>query len=383
MNDVFLTGHHIRCAPGDEPDTILARIFAGDRTFCRMHPALGIPVFRMSGAEDEAVPARRRALALLRDSAERAFGSDLPYFAKRVRTGLILGTTGGVQFDHTPYYDAVRRGFPPCGPVAEFTSGSLAEILAEEFGLTGPVMTVSNTCVSSADAVGTAAQWIRAGVCDAVLAAALDLATLMPCAGFLTLGAASAGPCRPFDRDRDGMNVGEGAGCLLLESADCLHGRNETARFRLRGYGAAGDAWHLTAPHPEGEGLTRAMSAALKEAAVRPDEIAFINAHGTGTRANDAAEVHAFSRVFGQVRYFSTKGVTGHALGASALLELVFTMHMLRERRIPASAGCATPDETLEFPPVMKEESVSGPLAMSTSLSFGGCNSALIVERMD
>lgn len=382
MNDVFLTAHHIRCAPGDDPGDILARIFAGDRTACTIHPVLGIPVFRMR-SDDDHLPLRDRALTLLRDSADRTFGADRPYFAGKVRTGLILGTTGGVQFDHTPYYDAIRRGLPPQGPIRDFTSGSLAEILAEDFRLTGPVMTISNTCVSGADAVGTAAQWIRAGVCDAVLACALDLATIMPCAGFLTLGAASSSPCRPFDRNRDGMNVGEGAGCLLLESADCLRGRSGPAEFRLRGYGAAGDAWHLTAPHPEGEGLTRAMRAALKEAAAAPEEIAFINAHGTGTRANDAAEVRAFSRVFGSVRYFSTKGVTGHALGAAALLELVFTMHMLREGRIPASPGCGEPDETLEIAPVMKEETVSGKLAMSTSLSFGGCNSALIVERMD
>ncbi|MEK7270330.1 MAG: hypothetical protein AAB215_05220 [Planctomycetota bacterium] len=190
--------------------------------------------------------------------------------------------------------------------------------------------------------------------------------------------------CAPFDRNRQGLNLGEGAGILILESADSACRRGIRPDLRLAGYGSASDAYHLTAPRPDGSGLETALRVALSEAGITPGDTAFVNAHGTATRENDKVEGAVLARVFGRdVRFLSTKGLTGHTLGAAGALEAAFTAAALREGWIPASAGCVEPDPEIPASPVRERTAIHGRWAASTSLAFGGVNSAVIIGLAD
>jgi len=202
-------------------------------------------------------------------------------------------------------------------------------------------------------------------------------------AGFWSLGVTSTQPCAPFDRDRSGLNLGEGAGILILESDShaSRHGRKH--QCAIAGFGAACDAHHLTAPHPEGRGLDAAIRTALNQASIDPSQVAFINAHGTATADNDRAEGKVFERIFGrEVRFLSTKGYTGHSLGAAGGLESAFTALGLQHGWIPASAGFVNQADDIPVAPVSRRTEILGEYALSTSLAFGGNNSALLIRRM-
>jgi len=244
-------------------------------------------------------------------------------------------------------------------------------------------MTVVNACSSGTDAIGVAASWIRAGLCDLAIAGGADEMYRVPVAGFWSLGVMSSQLCAPFDRDRAGLNLGEGAGILVLTSDKFGRDRNIPPVFELAGFGSSCDAHHLTAPHPDGRGLDAAIRTALSQAGIAPSQIAFINAHGTGTLDNDRVEGKVIDRIFGHdIPFLSTKGYTGHTLGAAGGLEAVFTLLGLRERWIPASAGFDNAADDVPIAPVAKQTSVFGEYALSTSLAFGGNNSALIIRRM-
>ena len=244
-------------------------------------------------------------------------------------------------------------------------------------------MTVSNACASGTDAAGIAQLWLSAGLCDLVLVVGVDELNRIPVAGFHALGVASPEPCRPFDRDRKGLNLGEGAGCLILETPEHAAKRGVKPDIELLSYGSACDAYHPTSPHPEGRGLETAIRTALALAEVQPGRIAFLNAHGTSTSANDSCESAVFSRVFGEkVRFLSTKGHTGHTLGAAGTLELVFSVLMLRRGEISASRGFENPDPELPVSPVSSNTILENPeFALSTSLAFGGSNAAAVIRR--
>jgi 3-oxoacyl-(acyl-carrier-protein) synthase len=244
-------------------------------------------------------------------------------------------------------------------------------------------MTIVNACSSGTDSIGVAASWIRAGLCDWALAGGADEMNRVAMAGFWSLGVMSSEPCAPFDRDRAGLNLGEGAGIVLLESAAHAKKRGIQHAFELAGFGAACDAHHLTAPHPEGRGLNLAIRAALSQAQIEASQVSFINAHGTATIENDRAEGKCLAGMFGsKVPVLSTKGYTGHTLGAAGGLEAVFTLLGLREGWIPRSMGFENPAEDVPIIPVSRRTTINGDYAMSTSLAFGGNNSALLIRRV-
>jgi 3-oxoacyl-[acyl-carrier-protein] synthase-1/3-oxoacyl-[acyl-carrier-protein] synthase II len=192
---------------------------------------------------------------------------------------------------------------------------------------------------------------------------------------------ADAEPVRPFDRRRRGLNLGEGAGILVLESEALARRRPGRVRASVLGYGGACDAHHLTAPHPEGAGLKRALREALAACGGRSGEIAFVNAHGTGTPDNDRVESRTLAEALPGVPFFSTKGFTGHTLGASGGIEAAFTLACLEEGRIPASAGFPEPDPELPASPVRETTATPGRLALSQSLAFGGNNAVIVFEK--
>jgi len=391
MDDtLYINGYAVDCALGKDPGEVAERLFADDpEVSIRRHPELDIPFFTMDGYDGRGF-IHSAAFAVCHDAARDALAMAFPETGvppRELKVGCVVGTTGDVQFGDLEFYKALKAGLPPDDKIRDFTSGTIAERLVRKYGFSGPALTISNTCVSGADAVLLGALWIESGLCDAVIALGVDLTTLMCLAGFRTLGAASAERCRPFDAARSGMNVGEGCGCVVLRRGglpEAVERSWATPEFKFLGGGSSCDAYHLTAPHPEGLGLQQAIRKALAMSGVSPRDIAFVNAHGTGTLANDACEAKALKAIFGgEIPFFSTKGLTGHTLGASGVLELIFTMLCLKARRIPASFGCADPAPDLPMAPNLRPREISGSVAMSTSLAFGGYNTALIVERMD
>jgi 3-oxoacyl-(acyl-carrier-protein) synthase len=215
-----------------------------------------------------------------------------------------------------------------------------------------------------------------------VIAGGADEMNRIPFCGFASLGVVSPELCAPFDRGRRGLNLGEGAGVVILESS--RHARERAARTDLgvAGYGSGADAHHLTAPHPEGVGLKASVARALEEAGAGARDVAFVNAHGTATQDNDRVEGRALADILGrEAKIISTKGYTGHTLGAAGGIEAVLAAAGLREGWIPASAGFTEADEDAGIVPLRETTAVSGRFALSTSLAFGGTNAALVISR--
>jgi 3-oxoacyl-[acyl-carrier-protein] synthase-1/3-oxoacyl-[acyl-carrier-protein] synthase II len=253
-------------------------------------------------------------------------------------------------------------------------------MVAQAFGLTGPCQTITNACSSGAVAIGHAAQWIRAGICDAAIAGGADMLCNVIHAGFLSLLITDTSPCRPFDRNRQGLNLGEGAGVVILESRQSAQQRDAPIQAWLCGYGNASDAYHISAPEPSGRGLRQAIDQALRQAGLNPQDVDFINAHGTGTPENDRVEGRLFPEIFPAVPFGSTKGFTGHTLGAAGGIEAVITILCLHDKRIPANIGFDEPDPDFPGRPVIENTPIAGRCGLSDSVAFGGNNAALIFQ---
>ena len=388
-SSIFINGYSLECALGKTLEQAGEKLFAENADVSsQKHPDLGIPFFAMEGfLTREYIHGASffTCLEAVQNALKMAFPqTGIP--PRELRIGCIVGTTGDVQFGDLEFYKALKEERPTDDKIYHFVHGTIAERIVQQYAFTGPALTVSNTCVSGADAVLTGAQWIEADLCDMVIALGVDLVSIMCLAGFYTLGAASLENCKPFDRMRSGMNVGEGCGCVILRRGE-LPAKYEKAfappEFKFSGGGSACDAYHMTAPHPEGAGLQKAIKKALEMSGVSPADLAFVNAHGTGTLANDSSETIALKETLGEkVPFFSTKGITGHTLGAAGILELIFTMLCLKKQMIPQSFGCEEAGEDIALSPNMQLRKISGSAAMSTSLAFGGYNTALIVERV-
>jgi 3-oxoacyl-[acyl-carrier-protein] synthase-1 len=242
-------------------------------------------------------------------------------------------------------------------------------------GLTGPAQTISSACSSSAKVFAAAARFIAAGLCDAAVVGGVDSLALSTLFGFQALDLVSAAPCRPYDVDRDGISLGEAAGFALLEP-----GRE--GPVQMLGYGESSDAWHMSSPHPEGAGAIVAMHTALAEADIDATAVDYVNLHGTASRANDLAEDRAITAVFGTATpVSSTKGYTGHTLGAAGITEALITAMALDEQWLPGTVNCVTVDPALNANIVCKSREQPVSLAMSNSFGFGGSNCALLFGR--
>jgi len=300
------------------------------------------------------------------------------------RVGVVAGTTVGCTFNDEAYYRDWREGARPgLAPVERYLCGNLASFLHAVLGSSGPTAVVTTACASGTDAIGLGREWIAAGRCDVVLAGGADELSRIAYNGFASLQLLDAGPCRPFDQRRQGLNLGEGAGILILESKGHASARGVEPLGWVRGYGAAADAWHPTAPHPEARGLRRAVDHALADAGVEKGEIALVNAHGTATSANDAAEARGLAAILSAaVPVVSTKGMTGHTLGAAGAIEAIFTLLALRRGETGGTVGCGAPDPELSWKPLPEGENVTlaSRVGLSQSLAFGGCNAALVLE---
>jgi len=294
------------------------------------------------------------------------------------RVGLVLGTsTGGLAEGEAAYFHWLSHASAAPGYDFErqHVFGAFTEALARAAGITGPAYTISTACSSSAKVFSSARRLLRSRRCDAVVVGGVDSLCLTTVRGFHSLGVAAPQGSRPFSLERDGMNVGEGAAFLLLE-------RDPTARVHLAGIGESSDAFHMSAPHPEGIGAAQAMRNALADAGLKPSDIDYVNAHGTGTLRNDSAESLAILAVFGaQTPVVSTKSYTGHMLGASGATEALLCIVTIERQFIPANLGVAPrdPELGLHLPEQRMDTRVRR--VLSSSFAFGGSNIALVFEE--
>jgi len=343
---------------------------------------LPYPVFEVPNIPEKWQGNRIRTLSLALCAVEEALDdAQLSDKLSGLRVGVCLGTTVASQLNDIDFYDTYRNtGSAPMGPVDRFLKGNLAEAVAGAIGADGPCCTVVNACSSGSDAIGVALSWLKSGVCDIIIAGGADELNRVPLCGFGSLGIVSDSLCAPFDRDRKGLNLGEGAGIVVLETEPVARQRGKNPLLFLAGYGLTSDAYHLTSPHPDGIGLESALLKSLIDADITPQDVCFVNAHGTATRDNDRVEGMVLARVLGQdIKVLSTKGYTGHTLGAAGGLEAVFTAAALREGWIPSSAGFVNRDDEIPITPVTKKTPIYGHYAISTSLAFGGNNASLVI----
>lgn len=252
--------------------------------------------------------------------------------------------------------------------------------VAELTGLTGPSMTISTACSSSAKIFASAARWMKHGLVDAVLVGGVDSLCLSVMYGFNSLELLSANPCRPFDTDRDGISLGEAACFALLAREDYA----PDAEIELLGYGESTDAYHMSHPHPEGKGAVLAMQQALERAGLAASDVDYVNLHGTASKANDLVETHALDRLFPrQTLASSTKGWTGHALGTAGILEAVITLESMKSGLIPGTLNCREPDPAFRFPILTENTQRPVHISMTNSFGFGGNNASLVFGRID
>jgi 3-oxoacyl-[acyl-carrier-protein] synthase-1 len=299
------------------------------------------------------------------------------------RVGVFIGTsTAGILETEIAY----RRRDPETGRFIEpppyrgaHNPYSVADFVRRYFALTGPAATVSTACSSSAKVFANAQRMIDAGFIDAALVGGVDSLCLTTLYGFASLQLTSTQPCRPFDAQRNGISIGEGAAFALLERT----AQDRTGAIALLGVGESSDAYHMSSPHPEGRGAQQAMRAAMQRAGLGVDDIDYINLHGTATPSNDAAEGHAVHALFGaRVPASSTKGATGHTLGAAGAVEAVIAALALTHDFIPAGVNTQTVDTALPIDYVLANRAAPLRHVLSNSFGFGGTNCSLILGKL-
>lgn len=302
---------------------------------------------------------------------------------------LLVGAVGGGMLEAEQWYWARARGGPTPSRLAALRSvlpASHAEVLGSCLGISGPRQTVVTACSSGAVAFAEAADLIADGVVDVALAGGVDAITRVCYMGFNALKLLDPGPCRPFDRARKGMSIGEGAGVVVLESAERARARGARVYVELAGSAMTTDAYHVTAPEPAGEGMARAMRGALARAGAAPGDVTYANAHGTGTPQNDRIEAFALREVFGGGRLLvsSTKSMIGHTMAAAGSLEAIATILAIVEGVAPPTANLEDPDPDVAFDCVPKTpRRVPITCAISNSFGFGGQNVTLLFRADD
>lgn len=383
-----VTGLGCICAAGTTVEQTMRSLYGGAR-----NPAPPVlvkadidkvsPVFEIyAGLGDEeaarnATRTTQMAIIAAREAIGQA-GLDAATL-KSARVGVIIGTTVGCTLNNEQFCRDYRlHQKPDASPVTRFMANNPALHLAGLFECGGPAVTVANACSSGTDAVGIAKNWIETGLCDIVIAGGSDELCRTTYIGFTCLMITSQEPCRPFDRNRKGLNLGEGAGVLIIENYESARNRGARALAFINGYGSSADAYHPTAPHPDGLGLRRATKMAMTEAGVTPDGVAFINAHGTSTVDNDKVEGKVIADLFpARMPVVSTKSYTGHTLGAAGAIEAIFTIKGLQDGRLPATLGFEEGDGVIT--PTVENTPITGTTAISNSLAFGGNNAVVVV----
>jgi 3-oxoacyl-[acyl-carrier-protein] synthase II len=297
----------------------------------------------------------------------------------------VIGTTSGGMSYGERYYRSLQRvgdlrhaatwiaNYPAQKPVIDAQAA---------FGISAPCQVIANACASGTNAIGHAFECVRSGRYQRVLAGGYDALAEMVFVGFDSLQASTPEKCRPFDQHRSGMVLGEGAAILALENLELAQRRSAPVLAEIIGYGISTDNFHITQPEPSGSGPRQAMERALESAHVSAADVDYINAHGTATLFNDAAEGRAISALFNAVPVSSTKSMMGHSLGAAGAIEAVVCLLALRHQFLPANINFSTLDAGLNLNIVANETRPAAlGMALSNSFGFGGTNASLVLQR--
>ena len=293
------------------------------------------------------------------------------------RVAVIIGTsTSGIAQAESAYRARDAAGRLPVSFTYATTLNNFSapELVAQAVGATGPTLAISTACSSSAKVFASAARLMRAGWIDAAIVGGVDSLCLTTLCGFSSLELLSPDPCRPFDRGRRGISIGEGAGFALLEA-------QAEASAYLLGAGESSDAHHMSTPHPEGLGAQLAMRGALDAADLSPAAVDYINLHGTATRSNDPAEGRAVAAVFGDTASSSTKGWFGHLLGAAGIVESIVALLALEHALVPGTLNTTDPDPECPNTVLLDNEARGIGVAISNSFGFGGSNCSVVFGR--
>ena len=408
MRRVVVTGRGVIAPLGNDADTFFAALAAGRSGIRRLEgpgterlanriaapvsfdpqPLFDAAKLRMLDRVSQlALAAAAQAVADARAPFE---GSDPP------KRGVFVGTgMGGAHSADEGYHTLYAQGSDRIKPftVLLAMNNAPASWIGIEYGVAGPNLTYSTACSSSSVSIGEASRRIASGEVDVAIAggaeACLNVGTLKAWEALRTLAvedpADPAASCKPFSRDRTGLVLGEGAAMLVLEERDRAMARGAPIHAEIAGYGLATDATHITRPSVEGQAA--ALAAALADARIDPEEIGYINAHGTGTQANDGAETAAIKRVFGErarrIPVSSTKSMHGHLLGAAGALELVVAIEAMARGVIPPTRNLRVPDPEcdLDYVPEGSRQVADLAAVLSSSFAFGGTNAVLIARR--
>lgn len=305
------------------------------------------------------------------------------------RIGVLLGAGAGGMFEAEEYHRTLLSkgrkkakpslliSHPPC---------VTTDYIAEEFGLRGPRSTIVTACSSSATAIGYAADLIKDGKANIIITGGSDALCQLTYSGFNSMRVVDKDRCRPFDKNRTGLSLGESAGILTLEELEHAEDRNAKIYCEFLGYGLSGDAYHMTAPHPKAKGAIQAIREALKDAGIKSEEVDHINAHGTATPFNDETETLAIKKVFEEKAYqipvSSTKSMVGHCLGAAGGIEAVATALAIRNSMVPPTANYETRDPQCDLdyvPGKARKKQIR--VVLSNSFAFGGNNTVLVFGK--
>jgi len=344
---------------------------------------------RVAGLEEEPISGElarfdcrnnRLALAALQmdnfkqavDKSKEQYGAD--------RIGLFLGTsTSGIRQTETAFEYAASHGKLPDDYdfFATHNNYSVVDFSQRILGLQGPAFAVSTACSSSAKVFAVAYRHIMAGLCDAAIVGGVDSLCGMTLYGFNSLELVSSQMCKPWDANRDGINIGEAAGFALLERPD-----KAPHAVMLLGYGESSDAHHMSTPHPEGEGAVLAMQRALTCAKLKADDVDYINLHGTATKSNDMSEDRAVTALFDGTPCSSTKGWIGHTLGAAGVNEAIFSCLAIENKFMPGTLNLKTKDPCLNANVLLENKECEVNITISNSFGFGGTNCSLAIGKI-
>jgi len=394
LRRVFVTGIGIICAPGQDVPSFLDSLLNSKTGIgCLQHLDItnnqrpfgevkfsNVALAQMAGiSEDIETYSRTTLLGII--AAQEAFNK---LSNKNIRSGLISATTvGGMPLNEIHYQEQLQKNIHS-NLIETYDCADSTERIADILKIKHYLATISTACSSSANAIMNGARMIRHNKLDRVIAGGTDALTRFTINGFNALEILDSTPCKPFDANRKGLTLGEGAAFLQLEAEDIAD--PEKILCEIKGYGNANDAFHTTASSPDGNGAFLAIKKALESANLQPDEISYINAHGTGTEVNDLSEGKAVMMAFGAKipPLSSTKAFTGHTLAAAGAVEAVVSILAIKNNFIPANLNFSERIHELSFDPVikcLKNQPVRH--VMSNSFGFGGNNTSLIFSRFE
>jgi len=385
-----ITAYSIANALGTNADEVAESLRQGRSGLTPVDPAFLLPFSTFVGAYDGprvplegalepwSTPIAQLVAKLLQDLGPAVGQAVERWGAERV--GILMGTsTAGASTTELAYRQFVDSGELPFefDYAKQHTFGAVLHVVSELSGAKGPAWMVSTACTSSSKPLASARRLIAAGMLDAAIVGGCDTLCNMTLSGFNALGALSHGRCIPFSENRTGINIGEGGALMLLER------ESDAPLAYLEGVGESSDSYHVSAPHPEGLGAKLAMQRALDEAGVEASAIHHINAHGTGTKANDVVESKAIAEVFGsEVPVVSTKGYCGHTLGAAGACEAVFGLLTLKHGFVPPSIGATPLDPRVEVNVATERIDGSYGRVLSNSFAFGGNNISVLLSAV-